>query len=175
KNKIPIVDLEGIFQEELKGFFANHDRVQAHLTEAKRNLGDKETALAAHSREIAKVKEEMTRTHRLYLDGHVTAQALAAIYKPAEERLNQLQAALPKLQAETDQLRMTDVNGPAVLAEAEALYDRWPKMPSDDKRKIAEALVEKIVIGEGEIDITFSYLPTSEELCKNQQQLRGPG
>ena len=128
------------------------------MAEAKRNLSDKETALAAHSREIAKVKEEMTRTHRLYLDGHITAQALGAIYKPAEERLNQLQSALPKMQA-----------------EAEALYDRWPKMPTGDKRKIAEALVEKIVIGEGEIDIMFSYLPTSEELCKNQQQLRGLG
>ena len=63
----------------------------------------------------------------------------------------------------------------AVLAEAETLYDRWPTMPTGDKRKIAEALVERIVIGEGEIDIMFSYLPTSEELCKNQQQLRGLG
>jgi hypothetical protein len=44
-------------------------------------------------------------------------------------------------------------------------------LPTDDKRKIAEALVERIVIGEGEIDIMFSYLPTSEELCKNQPQL----
>jgi hypothetical protein len=44
----------------------------------------------------------------------------------------------------------------------------------DDKRKIAESLVEKITIGDKEIDITFSYLPTSEELCKNQQRL-GPG
>ena len=48
-------------------------------------------------------------------------------------------------------------------------------MLANDKRKIAGVLVEKIVIGEGEIDIMFSYLPTSEELCKNQQQLRGPG
>ena len=45
-------------------------------------------------------------------------------------------------------------------------------MPVESKRKIAESLVEKIVIGEGEIDITFSYLPSSEELCKNQQGLR---
>ena len=45
-------------------------------------------------------------------------------------------------------------------------------MPVENKRKIAESLVEKIVIGESEIDITFSYLPASEELCKNQQGLR---
>jgi len=35
--------------------------------------------------------------------------------------------------------------------------------PLADKRKIVEALIEKIVIGRGEIDITFSYLPSSEE------------
>jgi hypothetical protein len=32
--------------------------------------------------------------------------------------------------------------------------------------------IGKIVIGEGEIDMTFSCLPTSEEQCKNQQRLR---
>ncbi len=46
-----------------------------------------------------------------------------------------------------------------------------PTLPVIDKRKIAESLVEKIVIGEGEIDITFSYLPSCEEACKNQQRL----
>lgn len=42
------------------------------------------------------------------------------------------------------------------------------------KVRIAESLVEKIAIGDKEIDITFSYLPTSEEVGKNQQRL-GPG
>ena len=44
-------------------------------------------------------------------------------------------------------------------------------MAPDDKRKVAEALIEKLVIGDGEIDITYSCLPTSEELCKSQQGL----
>jgi site-specific DNA recombinase len=62
-----------------------------------------------------------------------------------------------------------------VLAEATKLYDRWPTLPTDEKRKIVESIVERITIGESEIDISLSYLPTSEELCKSQQQLRGPG
>jgi hypothetical protein len=41
----------------------------------------------------------------------------------------------------------------------------------DDRRNVVEALIEKITIGDGEIDITYSCLPTSEELCKNQQEL----
>jgi hypothetical protein len=51
------------------------------------------------------------------------------------------------------------------------LHDRWPKLPFQDKRKIVEALIDKITIGDGEIDIMFSHLPSSEELCKNQQKL----
>ena len=37
-------------------------------------------------------------------------------------------------------------------------------MTPENKRKIVEALIEKIVIGDGEIDITFAYLPSGEEL-----------
>jgi site-specific DNA recombinase len=174
-NKIPIVDLEGIFQDELKAFFAKPERIAEHLQEADRNLSEKEALLATHAREIQKVRDDMTRTHRLYLDGGITSQGFAQFYKPAEERLNQLTAELPKLQAEIDFRKVNQLSAEDVLHEANSLYDRWPKLPTEDKRRIAEALVEKIVIGDGEIDITFSYLASSEELCKTQQQLRGPG
>ena len=174
-RKIPMVDLEGVIHDELKAFFASPAKLASHAAEAKRNLAEKEQALAAHEREIAKVREEMAHTHRLCFDGHLTPQGFGDFYKPAEERLNQLNASLPKLQADVDGLRVTDVSSEEVLAEATALYDRWPLMTTDEKRRIVESLIEKVVIGDGEIDITFSYLPTSEEQCKSQQQWRGPG
>ena len=173
-NKIPIIDLEGIFQEELKAFFAEPKRIAEHLKEANKNLSEKETLLIAHEREVQKVRDEMTRTHRLYLDGQITQQGFGQFYKPAEERLNQLAHELPKLQAEVDFLKVNKLSADDVLSEANTLYSRWPSIPIEDKRKIAESLVEKIVIGDKEIDITFSYLPSSEEACKNQQRL-GPG
>lgn len=57
---------------------------------------------------------------------------------------------------------------------------RWPKLPTEAKREIAESIVEKIVFGDGEIDITLSCLPSSEELTKSRQQeeragMRGGG
>ena len=88
--------------------------------------------------------------------------------------MNQLTAGLPKLQAGVDFLKVNQLSAEDVLHEANAMYDRWPALPTEDKRKIAESLVEKITIGDKEIDITFSYLPTSEEPCKNQRRL-GPG
>ena len=171
-NKIPIVDLEAIFHQELKAFFGQPERIAEHIKSAGKNLSEKETLLAAHEREIQKVRDQMTRTHQLYLDGGITVQGFGQFYKPAEERLNQLTAELPKLQAEVDFLRVNKLSADDILQEANTLYDRWPTLPTDDKRKIAESLFEKITIGENEIDITFSYLPTSEEACKNQQRLR---
>jgi site-specific DNA recombinase len=158
----------------MKGFFAQPERIAEHLQKAARNLVEKTALLETHQREIGKVREEMHQTHQLYLHKQISGDGFRDLYTPAEERLNQLQNELPKLEAEVDFLKVNKLSADDVLHEANTLYDQWPKLPIEDKRKIAESLVEKIVIGEGEIDITFSYLPSSEELCKNQQGLR-PG
>jgi len=157
-----------------KLFFGQPKRIAEHLKNANQNLAEKSALLETHQREIQKVRDEMTRTHRLYIAEQITAQGFGDFYKPAEMRLNQLVSELPKLQAEVDFLRVNKLSADDVLHEADSLYDRWPSLPTEDKRKIVEALIEKIVIGNGEIDISLSYLPTSEELCKSQQKL-GPG
>lgn len=174
-NKISIVDLEGVVYDELKAFFANPEQIAEHLSATKHRLSEKEIALQTHQREIQKVRDEMTRTHKLYVDGEITAQGFGTFYRPAEERLNQLTSALPKLQAEVDLLRVNNVSGDEVLAEAQTIYPRWPKMTIDEKRPIVQALIEKVIVGKGEVELSFSYAPTSEELCKSQQQLRGAG
>ena len=66
---------EGIFHEELKVFFAEPARIATHLQNATKNLSEKQTLLTAHEREIQKVRDEMTRTHRLYLDSQITTKA----------------------------------------------------------------------------------------------------
>jgi hypothetical protein len=171
-NKIPIVDLEAIVYEELKAFFSAPEQVGAHLRQAHQNFSDKAHLLQVHRLEIQKVRDDMTRTHRLFLDGEISAQGFGQFYKPAEERLNQLLAELPKLEAEVAHLKVTDLSVEDVTNEAQKLYTQWPEMPLENKRSILESIVEKITIGKDEIDLTLSYLPSSEELVKNQQKLQ---
>jgi site-specific DNA recombinase len=169
-RKIPSADLDAVVRKELYGFFGTPERVTAHLAAASQNLADKETAVAAHEQEIAKVREEMNRTHRLYQEGQITSQGFGQFYRPAEERLNQLLSELAELQTEVARLKVNKVSPGAVVEEARTLHERWPNLNTEQKRNVAEALVERIVIGDGEIDLTLSGLPTSEELCKTQQQ-----
>jgi site-specific DNA recombinase len=170
-NKIPVCDLEGIFHEELQTFFADPQKIAGHVRSAHQTITEKAQLVETQERSIQKLREEMSQTHRLFLDGHVTPQGFGEFYKPAEQRLNQLIKELPKLQAEVDYLKVNELSADAVLKEARALYTGWPTLPPEEKRKIAEALCEKIVVGKDEIDITLAYLPTSEEPCKSQQQL----
>jgi site-specific DNA recombinase len=174
RNKIPIVDLENIVRQELKMFFGQPERIAGHLQEADRNLTQKSASLETHRHEIQKVKEAMHQTHQLYLNKQISGDGFRDLYSPAEERMKQLQAELPKLEAEVDFLKVNKLSADDVLHEAGSLYENWPSLPNGDKRKIVESLIEKIQIGNGEIDITFSHVPSSEELCKNQQGL-GPG
>lgn len=141
------------------------------MEEASRNLAEKTALLEAHQREIQKVREEMRQTHQLYLKQQISGEGFRDLYAPAEERKNQLDAELPKLEAEVDFLKVNKLSAADVVHESTTLHERWPTMLPDDKRKIVEALIEKIVIGEKDIDITYSYASTSAELCKSQQRL----
>ncbi len=170
-NKIPVADLENIVRDELQLFFGQKERVNRHLEEAHRNLAEKSALLETHQREIQKVREEMRQTHQLYLQKQISGDGFRDLYAPAEERKNQLEAELPKLEAEVDFLKVNKLSADDVVHESVTLHERWPSMQADDRRKIVEALIEKIVIGDDGIDITYSYLPSSEELCKNHQEL----
>ena len=170
-RKIPVDTFEELMRHELHQFYGSKEQVAIRLNDAQKHLVDSEQALAALQRQIQKVRDEMKRTHQLYLEGHVTPQGFGEFYKPAEERLNQLLGELPKLEADVARLKIDQVSVEEVVFEAQHLYEQWPKLEVEKKRAIVESIFEKVEIGEGKINITYSGLPSSEELCKSQQQM----
>jgi site-specific DNA recombinase len=170
-RKIPVDTFEELMRQELYQFYGSKEQVAVRLNDARKNLTDTEQALTALQRQIQKIREDMKQTHQLYLDGHVTPQGFGEFYKPAEKRLNQLLVELPKLEADFARLKVDQVSVEEVIHEARNLYEQWPKLGVDQKRAIVESIFERVEIGEGKIKITYSGLPSSEELCKNQQQM----
>ena len=168
-NKIPVADLEAVFVDELKAVFTDKKRLTDQLAAGRKNLGEKEQLIAVQQQEIQKVRDEMAKTHRLYLDGQIPIEEFGNYHKPLAERLTQLQTDLPRLQAEVDYLKIHTVSAEAVRDEADDLYSNWPRLPLENKRRVIEGIVDKIVIGKDEIEITFSSSNPLEEMTKNQQ------
>ena len=117
----------------------------------------------------------MSHMVKLSFEGQITPQGFGQFYKPAEERLNQLLAHLPKLEANFARLKNNQVSTEDILQDAKQIYQEWPNMTADRKRARVESIFEKIEVcevnGTGKIRVTFSGSPSSEELCKNLQQM----
>ena len=171
RNKITIEDIEGVFHDELHDFFVSQEKIKGHLANANQNLADKKNRLEAHTRQIEKVHTEMRKTYQLYQADQITPEGFGKVYKPLEEQDRALTAELPKLQAEVDAIEMRQISAEEVFAEATGLHRKWPQFGQEEKRRIIESIVEKITLSGDTIDITWSYLPSSEELTKRQRNL----
>ena len=174
-RKIPITTLDEIMRQELYRFYGSQDQVANRLKDAQKNLMDTEQALTALQRDIQKVRDEMDKTHKLYLAGEITPQGFGQFYKPGEARLNQLLVHQPKLEADFARLKTNQVSTEDIIQDAKRIYQEWPNMTADRKRAHVESIFEKIEVcelnGIGKIRVTYSGLPSSEELCKNLQQM----
>jgi site-specific DNA recombinase len=173
RSKITIEDIEAIFREELNAFFVAKERVEQHLAHADENLVAKKDQLAAHARQLEKVRTEMRKTFQAYQADQLSVDGFGKLYRPLEDQERSLAAALPKLEGEVDALEMRRLSADEVVAEAANLYLSWPKLSPEEKRRIVESITEKIVVTGNEIDITLSHMPSSEELTKRQQNLSG--
>lgn len=160
RNKIPVVDLEAIFHEQLKSFFFSSEEIAQHLSAFDNTIKDKEEQLAVLEKERKKLAVETDKLYSLYQADAIDKRGFSEKYKPLSARLAQLEDELPELQAEVDVLKITQLSQSEVVSEARDLYGRWPELGTEEKRNIVEAITERIVIYDGEVEINLYYAPT---------------
>lgn len=160
-NKIPVSDLERVFHEKLRDFFLDPAEVASYLSEGDETLRQKEDLVESLSRERSRLSSERDKLYRLYQEDGLSAKSFAERHRPLEERVEQLAAEIPRLQAEIDFLKIQQVSAADVAVEAGFLYALWPELPFEDRRQIVKDVVERIVVGRGEIEINLVYTPPS--------------
>jgi site-specific DNA recombinase len=159
RNKMPIIDLEAIFHEQLKDFFFSSEEVDSHLSEFDAVIKEKEQLLTIQEKERAKLETEMDKLYALYQADAIDKKGFAEKYKPLQARQAAFDEEMPALQAEVDFLKITQLSQGEIISEARDLYARWLDLPHEEKRRIVEAITENIVIGDGEVEINLYYAP----------------
>lgn len=168
RNKIPVVDLERIFEEQLKNFLLSGGQLAQALEEGDQVLTEKRELLAALEREHDKTRAEMDKVYRLYIDDTLTSQGFGERYRPLEERARQLAEEVPRLQGEIDFLTIQYLSRDQILSEAYDLHSRWTALSSEDKRRIVESVVERITVGKEEVSLDLAYLRPPPEIVANR-------
>jgi site-specific DNA recombinase len=159
RNKIPVIDLEAIFHEQLKNFFFSSEEVNRHFSEFEEVIKRKEALFAIQEKERKKLETELDKLYALYQADAIDKKGFAEKYKPLQARQAELDDEMPALQAEVDFLKITQLSQGEIISEARDLYSRWLDLPHDEKRRIVEAITENIIIGEGEVEINLFYAP----------------
>lgn len=120
---------------------------------------EKAELLQVLERESKKLGDESDKLYDLYQSNMIDKQGFGLKYRPLTERRDQLDNQIPELQAQIDILKIAHLSEEVAIEEARDLHSKWPTLSSDEKRRIVEAIVEKITIGDGEVLITLYYTP----------------
>jgi site-specific DNA recombinase len=166
RNKINIADLDGIFCEEIKDYSLSPDAIANYLKSSDETTKGKERLIPLQREELQRVRKEIQRTYDLYQQEKLDADGFSKFYAPLEERRKQLEAEIPRLEAEVDILKVNNQSAEEISSQAKNLYDHWQTMQPKEKREIIEIITDKIIIGKGEITISFLYSPSCKDMAK---------
>ena len=159
RNKIPVVDLEGVFHEQIKNFFFSPEEIAAHVGKAHAVIKEKEELLSTLYREQKKLAAEVDLLYDLYQSGAIDKHGFGAKYHPLATRQRQLEDEIPQVQAELDVLKISHLSQEEIVTSARDLYSRWPELPHEEKRRIVEVITDRIIIHEGEVEMNLFYAP----------------
>ncbi len=159
RNKIAVEDLEAVFHAQIKHFLFSDDEIRLRMDAAHEEVGKKAELLSILETELEKLATETDKLYDLYQSGMIDKAGFGRKYEPLRERRDQLDTQLPELQAEIDILKISHLSEEVALSDARDLHSRWPELGEDEKRRIVEEITERIVIGDGAIDIHLFYSP----------------
>lgn len=166
RNKIPVVDLDGLFRDELKAYLTASDRIQSFVTQAESGIEEKRQAIKNLKDELAAQKRDFDRNVRLYGEGAMSGAQFKEWFQPIDQRKKQIEKDIPRLEGEIAMLSVDSVSAEDVLTEATTFYERWPSFSPPEKRHLVETLVKRIAIGKDEVEIELCYLPSLETMAE---------
>ena len=166
RNKISIADLDAIFCDEIKDYSLSPEAIANYLNNSNETANNKENLIAVQREELQLVKKEIQRTYDLYQQEKLDGDGFGKFYGPLEERRKQLEIEIPRLEAEVDILKVSNLSAEEIASQARSLYDHWQTMRSEEKREIIEMITDKIVIGKDEITITLYGRHSYKDMAK---------
>lgn len=159
RNKIPADDLEAIFHEELKGFVFSEKEIARYLSEQEGELSKRRSLIQSLRSDQEKAFAESDKLYALYQAGALDIAGFARLNEPLQSRAKQLDDEIPRAEAELTAIQIGLLSREEIIREAQDLHMRWPSLSPEEKRQIVEAIVERITIFDGEVEIDLYFNP----------------
>lgn len=168
KNNLPVKDMDGFYQEVLKGYLDDLTP-KMYVEELQKQLAEKQNLLTSSIKKRTQLRKSMDDLIPLRINGDLDSEHFATIYQPLVSQVKQLDVSIPDLEREIDhkinEIKVSD----NVVNEAKVLYKKWSKMEFSKKRAVVEAITDKITVGTDVINVSVSNLSLSSPLTKQHE------
>lgn len=170
RTKIPTKDLEAIFKEELRAFVFSPDEIFGHVQAGNEKVKSFEALITSLDAEQKKLASEADKLIELYQANALDKKGFGARYEKLRVRLEQIDGELPELQAKRDVLKIALASQEEVLSGSKDLVERWDTLPHPERRQVVETILDRVVVGSGEVEFNFLYNPGFAS-SKNSQSI----
>jgi site-specific DNA recombinase len=160
KRRIEIDTLEVIFQSELDTFANAPETLQSNKQEAEKLLADTGNLITSCEGQLQRVNGQIDTLLDLYQSGALDETGFRGRYESLRDRNAELAIELPKLREKNAKLLRTLAAGAEVQAETKDISIRYITMSFAEKRRLIESVVERVTIGNDEVEFTYLFDPT---------------
>lgn len=165
RHRIAVADLDEIFQVYLKEYLESIE-VSSYISETQSEIAQKQALLESTKKERSRLQRQIDTWIDMRVAQELSKEQFAEKYRPAEERIIQLDKQLPLLEAEIDVYTIQLLSSDSIMQEVQTLYSQWHIMSFEQKRGIVEMVVSSIEVGKEDIDITLAYVPAVPQNAK---------
>src|ERR1700736_6222892 len=92
-------------------------RIAEYLEKAHTTINEKSVLLQALTKELERVRAEADMVYRFAVDGKITGDQLKDRYQPLDERRIQIEAEIPKVEADLSLLRIDGLSSEHPIAQ----------------------------------------------------------
>lgn len=172
RHRIPCEDLEELFREHLHDYCVNPDTLSSYIERVTDGLAEKRALANSMRQEINRLNAEAEKVLKLYMDSKINSDRFGELDAPLTERRKQLDAELPKVEAQISLLQVDGLSQEQLAAEATNLYERWPSLTVAEKQEMVELITRSIVVGNEEVTIELIHFPSFQETKIRQRSAR---
>jgi site-specific DNA recombinase len=131
-----------------------------YLSQADAVIQDKEEQLTVLKNERVKAANQSQKFLDLYMNDQISQEGFGRSNKSLDDRLNELDASIPQLEAEISLLKNQVLNDAELHHSSHDLYERWNGFSNSEKISVIKSLTEKIIINRNEVEMNLHFIPS---------------
>lgn len=168
-NRIPISDLENAFLDEVTSFLRARKRAATEIIYGEPDAIAQRDFLRQAQAKVQQIDEEISKTERLYMENRISLERFEKIHRPLEDDRRAAHRALDKIKAKVARAEGKQTLGANDLSfDPSTLRKRWPEIPVNARSEIVRSFVERIVVGDDELEFSYRFRDSSERMTKSQ-------